>query len=133
MNKKRMKQKNLVAQWAFDCRPILGRLHLWLEDVHIEWLRGQPADDLLDSISFTDGRTEKMLAMTLAVTALGTRLFGRYGQGAGLDKKRLISSKGCGRHLGVRHERESLVPDPDRTRKSRHHGLFRRRPNAQGR
>ncbi len=89
MNKKRMKQKNLVAQWAFDCRPILGRLHLWLEDVHIEWLRGQPADDLLDSISFTDGRTEKMLAMTLAVTALGTRLFGRYGQGAGLDKKAL--------------------------------------------
>ena len=81
-----MKQKNLVAQWAFDCRPILGRLHLWLENVHIEWLRGKPADDLLDSISFTDARTEKMLAMTLAVTALGTRLFGRYGQGAGLDK-----------------------------------------------
>lgn len=89
MNKKRMKQKNLVAQWAFDCRPILGRLHLWLEDVHIEWLRGKPADDLLDGISFTDGRTEKMLAMTLAVTALGTRLFGRYGQGAGVDKKAL--------------------------------------------
>jgi hypothetical protein len=84
-----MKQKNLVAQWAFDCRPILGRLHLWLEDVRIEWLRGQPADDLLDSISFADGRTEKMLAMTLAVTALGTRLFGRYGQGAGLDKQAL--------------------------------------------
>ena len=81
-----MKQKNLVAQWAFDCRPILGRLHLWLENVHIEWLRGKPADDLLDSISFTDARTEKMLAMTLAVTALGTRLFGRYGQGTGLDK-----------------------------------------------
>ncbi|MEX1313119.1 MAG: hypothetical protein AB1Z38_03020 [Desulfotignum sp.] len=89
MNTHRMKQKNLVAQWAFDCRPILGRLHLWLEDVHIEWLRGQPADDLLDSISFADGRTEKMLAMTLAVTALGTRLFGRYGQGAGLDKQAL--------------------------------------------
>jgi len=89
MKTHRMKQKNLVAQWAFDCRPILGRLHLWLEDVHIEWLRGQPADDLLDSISFTDQRTEKMLAMTLAVTALGTRLFGRYGQGAGVDKQAL--------------------------------------------
>jgi hypothetical protein len=89
MDTNRTKQKNLVAQWAFDCRPILGRLHLWLEDVRIEWLRGQPADDLLDSISFTDQRTEKMLAMTLAVTALGTRLFGRYGQGAGLEKKLL--------------------------------------------
>ncbi|MFN2436400.1 MAG: hypothetical protein ABR513_04860 [Desulfotignum sp.] len=89
MKTPRMKQKNLVAQWAFDCRPILGRLHLWLEDVHIEWLRGQPTDDLLDSISFTDQRTEKMLAMTLAVTALGTRLFGRYGQGAGVDKQAL--------------------------------------------
>ena len=50
---------------------------------------GKPADDLLDGISFTDGRTEKMLAMTLAVTRLGTRLFGRYGQGAGVDKKAL--------------------------------------------
>jgi hypothetical protein len=89
MDTDRMKQKNLVAQWAFECRPILGRLHLWLEDVRIEWLRGQPADDLLDSISFTDERTEKMLAMTLAVTALGTRLFGRYGQGAGLEKTEL--------------------------------------------
>jgi hypothetical protein len=84
-----MKQKNLVAQWAFDTRPILGRLHLWLEDVRIEWMHGRPADDLLDTISFTDDRTEKMMAMTLAVTALGTRLFGRYGQGAGLEKKAL--------------------------------------------
>jgi hypothetical protein len=84
-----MKQKNLVAQWAFDTRPILGRLHLWLENVRIEWIHGQPADDLLDCISFTDERTEKMLAMTLAVTALGTRLFGRYGQGAGLEKTEL--------------------------------------------
>ncbi|MFU8770596.1 MAG: hypothetical protein ACNA7H_12715, partial [Desulfotignum sp.] len=84
-----MKQKNLVAQWAFDTRPILGRFHLWLEDVRIEWMHGRPADDLLDTISFTDDRTEKMMAMTLAVTALGTRLFGRYGQGAGLEKKAL--------------------------------------------
>ncbi len=85
----RMKQKNLISQWAFDTRPILGRLHLWLEDVRIEWMRGDPEDKILDTISFTDDRTEKMLAMTLAVTALGTRLFGRFGQGAGLEKKQL--------------------------------------------
>jgi len=83
------KKKNLISQWAFDTRPILGRLHLWLEDVDIEWIKGQTKDELNDSISFVDGRTERMLAMTSAVTALGTKLFGRYGQGAGLGKTEL--------------------------------------------
>ena len=84
-----MKQKNLISQWAFDTRPILGRLHLWLEDVKIEWVKGKPKDEILDSISFVDNRTEKMLAMTSAVTALGTELSGRFGEGAGLDKTAL--------------------------------------------
>ncbi|MBU1344641.1 MAG: hypothetical protein KKE44_08345 [Proteobacteria bacterium] len=84
-----LKKKNLISQWAFDTRPILGRLHLWLEDVSIEWIKGQTKDDLNDSISFADNRTERMLAMTSAVTALGTKLFGRFGQGAGLEKKEL--------------------------------------------
>lgn len=88
MDAKHLK-KNLIAQWAFDTRPILGRLHLWLEDVEIVWIKGMPEDELNDSISFTDPRTEKMLAMTSAVTALGTKLFGRFGQGARLDKKQL--------------------------------------------
>jgi hypothetical protein len=84
-----LKKKNLIAQWAFDTRPILGRLHLWLEDVSIEWIKGGTDDELNDSISFVDHRTERMLAMTSAVTALGTRLFGRFGEGAGLEKKDL--------------------------------------------
>ncbi len=84
-----LKKKNLISQWAFDTRPILGRLHLWLEDVSIEWIKGGAIDELNDSISFVDSRTERMLAMTSAVTALGTKLFGRFGQGAGLDKKDL--------------------------------------------
>ncbi|HCY84571.1 MAG TPA: hypothetical protein DHV36_05485, partial [Desulfobacteraceae bacterium] len=93
-----MQKKNLIAQWAFDTRPILGRFHLWLEDVKEEWIHGSAparngkgpnASDMMDTVSFTDGRTEKMLAMTSAVTALGTRLFGRYGEGRGLDKKAL--------------------------------------------
>ena len=87
MNTTSLKKKNLIAQWAFDTRPILGRLHLWLEDVNIEWIKGQIPDELNDSISFTDNRTERMLAMTSAVTALGTKLFGRFGEGAGLEKK----------------------------------------------
>ncbi|MFH2061311.1 MAG: hypothetical protein ABIJ59_20805 [Pseudomonadota bacterium] len=84
-----IKKKNLISQWAFDTRPILGRLHLWLEDVTIEWISGQTQDELNDCISFVGNRTEKMLAMTSAVTALGTKLFGRYGQGKGLSKKEL--------------------------------------------
>ncbi len=93
MDNTHLKQKNLIAQWAFDTRPILGRLHLWLEDVTIDWEKGKTEDELNDTISFVDARTEKMLAMTAAVTALGTRLFGRYGEGKGLDKKGLDAVK----------------------------------------
>ncbi len=82
-------QENLISQWAFDTRPILGRLHLWLEDVQIEWIKGKPRDQMAGAISFVDNRTENMLAMTAAVTALGTKLFGRYGEGASLDKTAL--------------------------------------------
>ena len=28
-----IEKRNLVAQWAFDTRPVLLRFHLWLEDV----------------------------------------------------------------------------------------------------
>ena len=89
MKKVTLQKRNLIAQWAFDTRPILGRLHLWLEDVEIEWISGQTVDELNDAISFVDAKTEKMLAMTSAVTALGTRLFGRYGEGRGLAKNQL--------------------------------------------
>lgn len=89
MDTESLRKKNLISQWAFDTRPILGRLHLWLEDVDIEWIKGQTDDELNDSISFVDSRTERMLSMTSAVTALGTKLFGRFGKGAGLAKKEL--------------------------------------------
>ncbi len=82
-----MDHKNRIAQWAFDTSPILGRFHLWLEDVRIEWIK-KPSDvDMYDSISFVDGGMERRLIMTAAVTALGTQLFGRYGEGRGLDKR----------------------------------------------
>jgi len=88
-----MARKNLVAQWAFDTRPILGRLHLWLEDVKIEWARGDRKNDLYENISFVDDSTEKLFAMTAAVTALGTQLFGRYGEGKDAVKKELNQVK----------------------------------------
>ena len=84
-----IQKRNLISQWAFDTRPILGRFHLWLTDIKEEWIQGKPANGHHGAISFTDDRTERMLAMTSAVTALGTRLFGRYGEGKGLAKEAL--------------------------------------------
>ena len=77
-----MGRKNLRAQWAFDTRPVLGRFHLWLEDVEESWIQGECRGDL----AFTGDGLYRNFIMTAAVTALGTRLFGRYGEGAGLDK-----------------------------------------------
>ncbi|MFA5504535.1 MAG: hypothetical protein WC314_02135 [Vulcanimicrobiota bacterium] len=79
-------QKDMLAQWAFDCRPILGRFHIWLESVETEWSRGRPEPNQPRDMSFVPGGLERQLAMTCALTALGTRLFGRFGEGKGLDK-----------------------------------------------
>jgi len=88
-----MDRKNLIAQWAFDCRPILGRFHLWLEDVSVDWIRGEHQAESYESISFVNAGMERLFTMTAAVTALGTKLFGRYGEGPGLDKKGLNQVK----------------------------------------
>jgi hypothetical protein len=82
-------KRDLIAQWAFDTRPILGRMHLWLEDVEVEWLRGEPSPEFSRNISFMDGRMERLMAMTVAVTSLGTRLFGRFGEGKDAPKDEL--------------------------------------------
>src|SRR5512133_1965261 len=86
MNEKLQDKRDIVAQWSFDTRPILGRFHLWLDDVEVEWVRGEPAKEFTREISFLDGRMERLMAVTGAVTALGTQVFGRYGEGAKLDK-----------------------------------------------
>jgi hypothetical protein len=80
------RKRDLIAQWAFDTQPILSRFRLWLEDVHVEWLRGEPTEEFTQQISFLDGRMERLMAMTAAVTSLGTQLFGRFGEGVGQDK-----------------------------------------------
>jgi hypothetical protein len=77
-----MARRNRISQWAFDTRAILGRFHLWLEDVEETWVRGGPGKPL----SFVGRSLEASFVMTAAVTALGTRLFGRYGEGRGLDR-----------------------------------------------
>lgn len=91
--RKEKARQDRIAQWFFDTRPILNRLHLGLEDVDVEWLRGKPDAGGQLEISFLDIRMERMMAMTAAVTALGTKLFGRFGEGAGMDKAYLNQVK----------------------------------------
>jgi hypothetical protein len=75
-------KRNVIAQWSFDTRPVLLRFHLWLEDVEVERAQVDP----VSAHSFTPRGIARCLAMTSAATALGTRLFGDFGGGAGKDK-----------------------------------------------
>jgi hypothetical protein len=77
-----IEKRNVIAQWAFDTRPVLLRFHLWLEDVEVERMQADP----VSAHSFTPRGIARCLAVTSAATALGTKLFGGYGQGAGKDK-----------------------------------------------
>ncbi len=83
------KRSDLVAQWAFDTRPVLTRFHLWLEDVEVE--RAQ--EDPVSAHAFVPRGLTRCLAMTAAATALGTRLFGHFGEGKGADKHRYNQMK----------------------------------------
>ena len=78
-----IEKRNLVAQWAFDTRPVLLRFHLWLEDVEVHRSQAEP----VSAHTFTPRGIARCLAMTSAATALGTRLFGDFGGGAGKDKQ----------------------------------------------
>jgi hypothetical protein len=75
-------KRNLIAQWAFDTRPVLLRFHLWLEDVEVERAQAEP----VSAHTFAPRGIARCLAMTSAATALGTRLFGEFGAAAGKDK-----------------------------------------------
>ena len=76
-------KRNSIAQWAFDTRPVLSRFHLWLDDVTVERESGQ--DKPISELSFMPRGIARCLAMTSAVTALGTQLYGEFGEGAGAD------------------------------------------------
>ncbi len=78
-----IEKRNLIAQWAFDTRPVLLRFHLWLEDVEVHRSQAEP----VSAHTFTPRGIARCLAMTSAATALGTRLFGDFGGGAGKDKQ----------------------------------------------
>ncbi len=80
-------RRNRVAQWAYDTRGILGRFHLWLDDVDETWLGDRTASDH----AFVGESLERAFIMANAVTALGTRLFGRWAEGGG---PRTVSGSG---------------------------------------
>ncbi|UCE02196.1 MAG: hypothetical protein JSW67_13225 [Candidatus Latescibacterota bacterium] len=75
-------RKDLIAQWVYDARAVLGRFHVWLEDVEETWPRGEPEVTL----PFVGASLERSLMVATAITALGTRLFGRFGEGRGAEK-----------------------------------------------
>jgi hypothetical protein len=75
-----MERQNRIAQWAFDARSILGRFHLWLDDVEEHWVEGSRAD-----VTFAGDALERAFITASAVTALGTRVFGRFGEADGQD------------------------------------------------
>lgn len=85
------KKQDLIAQWAFDTRPLLLRFHLWLEDVQVEWRPGSQAG--YEAFDFIPSEIRRSLAMTAAVTALGTQLFARFGAGKDADKQTLNQVK----------------------------------------
>jgi hypothetical protein len=87
--KKDMDRENRIAQWAYDTRSILTRFHLWIEDVETEWIRNDASAHPDESISFVDEGMERLFMMTAAVTALGTKLFGGYGEAKDADKREL--------------------------------------------
>jgi hypothetical protein len=87
MNYDLAEKKNLIAQWAFDTKSILGRFHIWLEDIEVEWTRGKKQKEFTTSISFLNGRLERQFAVTGAVTALGTRIFGGFGDAKELENE----------------------------------------------
>ena len=65
-----IEKRNLVAQWAFDTRPVLLRFHIWLDDVQVERSQADP----VSAHTFTPRGIARNLAMTAAATALGTKL-----------------------------------------------------------
>jgi hypothetical protein len=77
-----IEKRNLVAQWAFDTRPVLLRFHMWLDDVQVERSQADP----VSAHTFTPRGIARNLAVTAAATALGTKLYGGFGEGAGKDK-----------------------------------------------
>lgn len=78
-----MEKKALKAQWAFDTRPVLGRFHLWLEDVEVEWEKGVRTA----GYTFVPRGIRRQLAVATAITSLGAKLYGGFGGAVGATRE----------------------------------------------
>src|SRR2546430_9241723 len=100
--------RDLVAQWAFDTRPVLLRFHLWLENVEVERAQAEP----VSAHSFAPRGIARCLAMTSAATALGTRLFGDFGAAEGQEQGALNQAKKAARAVSAYARCKGTLPLP---------------------
>ncbi len=123
-------KRNLVAQWAFDTRPVLLRFHLWLEDVEVERAQAEP----VSAYTLHAARHRPLPGHDLggdgarhpAVRRLRPRQ--RQGQ-VGAQPGQEVGRRG----QRLRDERGALAPDPHAPREPRVDGLPGRGADAQGR
>ena len=64
-------RRNRVAQWAYDTRGVLGRFHLWLDDVDETWLGDRKATDH----AFVGESLERHIVLFEPLAVLGDYLF----------------------------------------------------------
>lgn len=74
---------------------------MWLDNIEIEWIKGENVQEFTRNISFLNGSIERLFALTGAVTSLGTKIFGDFGKGIGLDKNGLNEAKKCRCNISI--------------------------------
>jgi hypothetical protein len=81
-------ERNRIAQWVSLVHPVLHRFHVRLEGVTEDIVRARRDDATAGpSASFVDRKMESRFAVSIALTALGTYLFGGHGDGRGKPKQ----------------------------------------------
>ena len=133
MNQKQQDKQDIVAQWSFDTRADPRPLP------HLARRRGDRVDAGRAGEGVHPGPVVPRRPDGAAVRDDGRRHRARH---AGVRPARRRRSarqgrpqpgeEGRGRHLGVRDEREPLVPLAPAAREPRDHGVPRRGPDAEG-
>ena len=86
-------RRDVIAQWAFDTRPAAAALPPVAGGRGGRVAPRRVRKRATRSFDFVPADIRRCLAMTAGVTALGTRLFARFGEGKGADKQTLNQVK----------------------------------------